>query len=95
MTTTAMEVVGADLSNWAPGTRFFSASDGRHFVIDADLDEHPEDGNVRLVRRPTVVLYTTETAWPTDLTPDFVFDPGTTHEEAVALAGFELTEGGL
>lgn len=90
---TATEIVGVDLSNWAPGTRFFGGSDGQFFVVDADLAEYPEDGNMRFVRRPTVVLYTNESGWPTDLTPDFTFDPGTTHEVAVAGAGYELVEG--
>lgn len=90
---TATEIVDVDLSNWTPGTRFFGASDGQFFVVDADLAEYPDDGNVRVVRRPTVVLYTNESGWPTDLTPDFTFSPGTTHEAAVAGAGYELTEG--
>ncbi|MFV8266490.1 hypothetical protein ACNQR9_26080 [Mycolicibacterium peregrinum] len=85
--TTAFERTEVDLGGWAPGTRMFSTDDNRHFVIDADLGDY---GHLKVVRRPTVILYCTETAGVTDLIPDFTFDPGTTHEDAVRLAGFTL-----
>lgn len=84
---TAIERTDVDLSGWAPGTKFYSADDGRHFVVDADLADY---GHFKVVRRPTVILYCTETAGVTDLIPDFEFDAGTTHEDAVRLAGFTL-----
>lgn len=85
---TATERTDVDLSAWVPGTRLFSTDDGRHFVVDADLADY---GSLRVVRRPTVILYCTETAGVTDLVADFEFDPGVTHEDAVKLAGFTLS----
>ncbi|OBB48743.1 hypothetical protein [Mycolicibacterium fortuitum] len=85
--TTAIERADVDLNGWAPGAKFYIVDDGRYFVVDADLDDY---GRLRVVRRPTVILYCTETAGVTDLIPDFEFDPGTTHEDAVRLAGFTL-----
>lgn len=82
---TAVERTDVDLRGWAPGTRFYSTDDGQHFVVEADLEDY---GPFRVVRRPTVILYCTDTAGVTDLIPDFTFDPGTTHEDAVRLAGF-------
>ncbi|MFV8173421.1 hypothetical protein [Mycolicibacterium peregrinum] len=84
----ATERTDVDLSGWAPGTRMFSTDDDQHFVVDADLEDY---GHLRVVRRRTVILYCTETAGVTDLIPDFEFDPGTSHEDAVRLAGFELS----
>lgn len=84
----AVERTDVDLSGWVPGTRMFSTDDARHFVVDADLEDY---GHLRVVRRPTVILYCTEAAGVTDLIPDFTFKPGTTHEDAVGQAGFELS----
>lgn len=84
---TATERTDVDLGSWAPGVKFYSTDDARHFIVDADLVDY---GQLRVVRRPTVVLYCTETAAVTDLIPDFELDPGTTHEDAVRLAGFTL-----
>lgn len=85
---TATERTDVDLGGWAPGTKFYSTDDDQHFVVDADLADY---GSFKVVRRPTVILYCTETAGVTDLVPDFTFDPGTSHEDAVHLAGFELS----
>lgn len=83
------EVVEADLNNWVPGSRFFATSDGKYFVVDADL--MPAPGFVsNVIRRNTCVFYCTETAGVTDLIPDFECDPMTPAEEAVALMGYEL-----
>lgn len=84
---TATERTDVDLGAWIPGTKFYTTDDDRYFVVDADLTDY---GKLRVVRRPTVILYCTETAGVTDLIPDFEFDPGTTHEDAVRLAGFTL-----
>lgn len=84
---TATERADVDLGAWVPGTKFYSTDDGRYFVVDADLLDYAP---FKVVRRPTVILYCSETAGVTDLVPDFTFDPGTTHEDAVQLAGFEL-----
>lgn len=85
---TAVERTDVDLSGWVLGTKFYSTDDDRHFVVDADIEDY---GQLRVVRRPTVILYCTETAGVTDLIPDFTFEPGTTHADAVRLAGFTLS----
>ncbi|WPH57651.1 hypothetical protein [Mycobacterium phage WXIN] len=84
---TATERTDVDLGAWVPGTKFYSTDDDRYFVVDADLVDY---GHFRVVRRPTVILYCTEAAGVTDLIPDFEFEPGTTHEDAVRRAGFDL-----
>ena len=87
------EILNADLAHWAPWTRFFGTSDQppQYFVIDADT--LPPPGWVStVIRRPTCVLYCTDTAGVTDLNPDHCFAPETTPEEAVALMGYELIE---
>ena len=78
------------LSNWAPGCRFFSTSDGKHFVVDADLTEYPE-GPTRFIRRDTVVLYCTAEAGITDMIPDHVYPPGTTPEQVLDDMGYAMT----
>ena len=87
---TANEILDVDLNHWVAGTRFFATSDGRYFVIDADVTEYPEGINT-FIRRNTAVLYCNADASVTDMTPDFVYDPGTTPEQAIALMGYELT----
>lgn len=84
------ELVAADLPHWAPGAQLYRHGD-TWMLVEADLADYPNAGNVRFVRRPTVILYTDPDGRPTDLIPDFVFPPGTTPREALALAGFEET----
>lgn len=84
------EIFDVDIANWAPGTRFFSSTDGLYFVVDADLTDYSELKNINVIRRNTVVLYCDETARPTDLTPDHIFSPGTTPEEAIQQMGYQL-----
>ena len=91
MSVAVSEVTTVDLSHWAPGVKFYRAADGCYFVVSADLGAVKVGRRTR-VRRPTVVLYTDENAVPLDAEVDFVFDPGTSHEDAVGLAGFELGE---
>lgn len=86
---TAVERVDVCLAQWVPGTKFYSTDDGRHFVVDADLADYSKNA-YKVTRRPTVILYCTETAGVTDLIADFEFEPGVTHEDAVRLAGFTL-----
>lgn len=89
MLPTATELDPELVSNHGPDTRFFASSDGKWFIIKADLDDysHLRDS---IVRQPTVILYTDETGHLADLDVDFEFEPGTTHEDAVAGAGYEL-----
>lgn len=86
---TVTEVLDADLNHWIAGTRFFSTSDGKHFVIDADLTDYPQGRNT-FIRRDTNVFYCSPDATVTDMTPDHVFPPGTTPEEAIAAMGYTL-----
>lgn len=85
------EILDADISHWAPWVRFFGTSDGKHFVIDADL--LPPPGWVTtVIRRPTAVLYCTETAGVTDLNPDHCFPPETTCEQVIGLLGYHMVD---
>lgn len=88
---TATEITDVDLAGWAPGTKFYSADDGTFFVINADL--HPTQDTLALtvVQRPTVLLFCTATACATDLVVDTQGDPGTTHEDLLAQAGYALS----
>lgn len=85
----ASEVFDVSLSRWVPGTRFFQTDDS-YFVVTADVSESRLNGKTFVVQRPTVILFTSATARPTDLTPDFTSPPGTSHEEAIQEAGFTL-----
>jgi len=87
---TATEVTDVNLAHWAPGTRFYSTDDGRHFVVCVDETEAPPGSKLRIIKQPTVILYTDENAVATDLEVDFTFDPGTGHEDAVLAAGFDI-----
>ena len=83
------EYLDADISQWAPWCRFFGTSDGLYFIVDADL--LPPPGWVStVIRRPTAILYCTETAGVTDLNADHMFPPETTPEQAIAALGYEL-----
>lgn len=83
---TAVENTGVCLAHWVPGARFFSTSDGKHMVITPDVGELPP----MVVRRDTAVFYCAADSGITDLTPDFVFPPGTTAEDALTEMGYVL-----
>ena len=88
---TATELTNVDLAAWGPGARFYSGSDGKHFVVQADLADYSHLLDT-IVRQPTVILYTDANAHPEDLTVDFESPPGTTHEDALTAAGYTLEE---
>lgn len=88
--TTATEILDADISHWAPGTRFYGTDDGRYFVVCVDITEAPEGSMIRIRKQPTVILYTDSSAVAEDMVPDFTSEPGTDHETACAAAGFTL-----
>lgn len=88
---TAVELDPGIASGWGPGTRFFSGSDSTYFVVQADLEDYSGLSD-KIVRRPTVILYTDENAVALDLVVDFQFEPGTSHEDAVTGAGYTLEE---
>lgn len=87
----ATELTDIDLAAWGPGARFFSATDGTYFVVQADLADYSHLLDT-IVRQPTTILYTDATAHPEDLTVDFESPPGTTHEDALVAAGYTLEE---
>lgn len=90
MSLTATEITDIDLSHWVPGTRMFSTSDGKYFVVDSDFNDYPTEG-VTFVRRETVIHFCTEQATVTSLAGDHTFPPGTTAEAAIAAIGYTLT----
>lgn len=85
-----IRTVDISFDGWPPGTKFYSTDDDKHFVVIADLVEYPSGGAFDIIRQPTKILYTDETGHPGDLVPDFTFDPGTTHEDAIINAGFSF-----
>lgn len=91
----AREITNVDLCHWIPVTKLYQAEDGTHFVVEADLADYDSIPSIHtIIRRPTVIQHCNELAVATDLTPDHAFDPGTTHEQALALAGYQITQGG-
>lgn len=84
---TATENTSVDISHWVPGARFFSGSDGKHFIIDADLTVYPE-GPTNFIRRQTAVLYCSDQGVVEDMVPDHLYPPGTTPEAALAELGY-------
>lgn len=46
---------------------------------------------VKQVVRPTVILACTSDGFATDLTPLHTFAPGTTHEDALQMAGYTMS----
>lgn len=86
----AVRINNVDLSNWAPGAQFYDLGDGQFCIVMADVvDLSREDGDT-VIQRPTVILLCNEDAFVSDMDADWTFDPGTTHDEAVSLAGYEL-----
>jgi len=72
-----------------PGTRFFSGDDGKYFIVMADLEDYSQMHD-SITRQPTVILYTDENAGLADLDVDFSFPPGTSVEDAIAEAGYDI-----
>lgn len=85
---TATEVLDVDITNWAPGCRMFVAG-SVCYIVDADLTEYPSGANT-FIRRQTSVFECDATGHVSDLTPDFVYAPGTTAEDAITQLGYTL-----
>lgn len=90
MSETCWEIADADMSNWAPWCRYFATSDGKYFIVDADLEPAPPFVTT-VIRRPTAVFWCSENAGVTDMDADFMYPPETTPEQAIALMGYTLT----
>ena len=86
---TATEILDADLNHWVPGTRFFSTSDGKYFVVDADTADYPR-GPFTIIRRDTAVIDCTADATVISPISKQLFPPGTSAEEAIAAMGYTL-----
>lgn len=93
-------LISEQLDTWAPGTRHYSASDGKHLAVEASEDAVVELYQVKILPRPTVVFLCNADGQPVDadendhdpLTPLHVFPSGTTHEDALTQAGYTLGE---
>lgn len=90
--TTAVEIADVDLSGWPFGARMFLRdNDNQHFIVDSDQAVYPTDGPYTFIRRVTNVFYCNESGQVlTDMTPEHVFDPGTTAEQVIELLGYTL-----
>jgi hypothetical protein len=87
-------LMGTDMSAWAHGTRHYQIDDGTHLAVESCLMyEAPVVGEqaVKQLGRPTVIFACTETGESLDgddaLTPLHSFEPGTSHEDALTMAG--------
>lgn len=89
MTETCWEVLDADISHWGAWCRLFATSDGKTFVIDADIAE-PPGWITNIIRRNTAVFLCNENGGVTDLVADYEYRPMTTPEQAIQLMGYEL-----
>ncbi len=86
---TAIELDSDIAAGWGPGTRFFLGSDGKHFVVQADLEDYSGLRD-RIKRRPTLLFYVDANAVAEDFVVDAQYEPGTTHEDAIAEAGYDI-----
>jgi hypothetical protein len=89
MSETCWEVIDADISHWGGWCRFFATSDGRFFIVDADL-EKPAAWITTVIRRNTAVFWCSSGGGVIDLVADYEYAPMTTPEQAIALMGYEL-----
>lgn len=90
MNETCWEIFDADISQWGSWCRLFQTSDGKFFVVDADVAEVPS-WVAKVIRRNTAVFWCTENGGVTDLIADFEYSPMTSAEQAVQFMGYELT----
>lgn len=95
-----------DMSAWAAGTRHYSGSTNNYAVEASDVTI-PENATrqiggalallnvdpnqTTMLARPTVVFECTPEGLAIDLTPVATFPPGTTHEEALAEMGYQVS----
>lgn len=88
---------------WAPGTRLYRAEDGQHYAVHADALPPVEDLGIPpeiarnmhtiLPCHSSIVACDDRGSAPT-LDPVYVADPGTSYEDTLAGAGFEIDESG-
>lgn len=80
--------VASDMPHWGNGWKLFSTNDSKYFVVVADLV--PQTGRTVVVRRPTTVMECDAEATPATATAVGEYDPGTSHEDAMALLGYTI-----
>lgn len=81
-------LVASDVPQWGDGWNLFSTTDGKHFVVVADLVS--QSGRTVVIQRPTTVMECDDTASPESASTAAVYDPGTTHEDAMMLLGYTI-----
>lgn len=92
-----------DMSHWPAGSRHYAIDDGRHLAVCVDtgiptdaeglLNETLQlldGGVVRVVAQPTVIVECDAEGSATSLDRLFTCPPGTSHEDALAAAGFTV-----
>lgn len=81
--------IEANVPGWGNGSNFYGTDDGHYFVVTVDL--HPySTGWITYIPFSTLIILTDQNVRSDDLGAEWTFAPGTTHEEAIALAGFAL-----
>lgn len=94
-------LLDTDMSMWAPGTRLYQAEDGQHYAVHADAlppvddigipEEIKRNMHTILPCESSIVACDDRGSAPT-LDPIYVAAPGTSHEDTLAAAGFEIDE---
>lgn len=97
-----------DLSWAADGTRHYALNDGTHLLVEASTSSVPSGAepmvqelltvlgtdlmSTKQVVRPTIIFTANEEGLPLSMTPLHTFPPGTSHEDALIQAGYEIGE---
>lgn len=87
----------------APGARIYAIDDGAHVLVQ--VDSGPQGvvaeliggvlkamsaGNTQIVLQPTTIVPCNPDGTTESLTPTHSFPPGTTHEQALTQAGYDV-----
>lgn len=88
------------MGNWSPGTRHYAISDGTYVAVEVDSGITPEMAAavqqvagaalLNYAPRPTVIISVNSEGNATSLERLHTFPPGTTHEDALIQAGYEI-----
>lgn len=90
------------VGNRPPGWRIYAISDGTYVAVEANggiteqmaaaVEQVAGAALLNYIPRPTVIIAVDENGNATSLERLHRFDPGTTHEDALTLAGYEIGE---
>ena len=89
------------MKRWPPGTRLYEAEDGQYYAVHADAPIPLDDLGIppEIARNIHTILPCESTIVACDdrgvaavLEPMFTADAGTSHEDTLAAAGFEIVE---